>query len=138
MWLVGGNMIIHIDNRPKKWVRSNEGWVAGVFEGLGRNFGINPNILRAIWLISFFFYGSGLLLYALLALVLPRYGQDREYQRPKILGVCHDLSLHFNMELGLIRLLAVASIFFSIGFTILVYLFLWYFRPYNKDQIYYN
>lgn len=46
--------------------------VAGVCSGISAYFGIDPIILRAIFAISFVFYGSGLLVYIVLAIIIPK------------------------------------------------------------------
>lgn len=44
----------------------------GVCSGISAYFGIDPIILRALFVLSFIFYGSGLLLYLVLALIIPK------------------------------------------------------------------
>lgn len=112
----------HLTSSRPKWVRSSEGIVAGVFEGLGKRFDMEPNVLRLIWLISVLIFGSGLLIYLILAWVLPREDKLAEYQQKKILGVCKKISQKYGIELGLVRLLAVGSLIISFGLTLIVYL----------------
>lgn len=112
----------HLTSNTPKWVRSSEGIVAGVFEGLGNRFDMEPNVLRLVWLISVLIFGSGLLIYLILAWVLPREDKLVEYQQKKILGVCKNISRKYGIELGLVRLLAVGSLIISFGLTLIVYL----------------
>ncbi len=45
--------------------------LCGVCAGVANFFGIDPTIMRIIWLCSVLFAGCGLLLYIICALVLP-------------------------------------------------------------------
>lgn len=56
---------------PKKLMRSN-GMIAGVCGGLGEYFGVDPTVVRIIYLLLFFFAGTGLLLYLILWIVMPK------------------------------------------------------------------
>ena len=54
-----------------KLCRIKEGKIlAGVCGGIAKYFGVAPIVVRVIWIVLFFAYGSGLLLYLLLALLL--------------------------------------------------------------------
>lgn len=46
-------------------------WVGGVASGLARYFDIDPTIVRLIFLVAFFGFGTGLLVYLVLWLVMP-------------------------------------------------------------------
>lgn len=113
----------------KEWVKRGDGWVSGVFEGLGHKTGINPNAFRIMWLISLLLFGSGIFLYLLLVLVLPSEYGFYGYSRPKFLGVCYELSRRFNIDLGITRLLAVGSFILTGGAALLVYFILWIVLP---------
>ncbi len=57
---------------PKKLYRSRKDrMIAGVCGGLGEYFGVDPVLLRIVFVILTFFSGSGLILYLILALVVP-------------------------------------------------------------------
>lgn len=47
--------------------------IGGVCGGLGEYFGIDPTIIRIIWLIAIFVYGAGLLAYLIAWIAMPRY-----------------------------------------------------------------
>lgn len=116
---------MHIEiNTNKKWKRSTNGYVAGVCQGLAESFQINPNLLRVIWLISVFAFGTGIFLYLLLALLLPNEEKLSEYQEDKILGVCRRISERTGVELPLIRVLTVVSALSSLGLTAILYVVL--------------
>jgi phage shock protein C len=57
---------------PKRLYRSRtESMIAGVCGGLARYFGIDPTIMRLIFLLLFFLGGNGLLIYLILWIVVP-------------------------------------------------------------------
>ncbi|HEX2195709.1 MAG TPA: PspC domain-containing protein [Actinomycetota bacterium] len=45
--------------------------IAGVAAGVARYFGLDPNVVRVVWVLSVLFAGFGLLLYAVLWIVVP-------------------------------------------------------------------
>lgn len=112
-----------------RWVKRNDGWVCGIFEGLGFKTGLNPNIFRAIWLLSLVLFGSGILFYLILMMVIPHENELKNYEVPKFLGVCYELSHRLGIELSLVRLFAVGSFFLTGGVVFLVYLALWMLLP---------
>lgn len=133
---IGGNMFMQT-SRTTKWKRSRNGWLAGVCEGLGESFEVKPNIIRVLWLISLFFFGTGILAYIILALTLPREDRLYEYQEDKLFGVCKRISEQSGLELPLVRTLAVVSFIASLGTSILLYLILNFVLPENEDKISY-
>ncbi len=52
--------------------------IFGVCGGLAEYFNIDPVIIRVVWAVFALFYGMGLLLYLIMAFVLPK---DTETQR---------------------------------------------------------
>ena len=54
----------------KKLVRKDKK-ILGVCGGLGEYFEIDPTIFRVLFVASLVLYGSGLLLYVILAIVVP-------------------------------------------------------------------
>lgn len=111
-------------NENKKWKRSTEGYIAGVCEGLGQSFQINPNLLRALWVVAVLAFGTGIVLYLLCALLLPREDKLIEYHEDKVLGVCRRISERTGIELPIVRLIAVFSAISSLGLTTIVYVIL--------------
>ena len=58
---------------PKRLYRSRKNaMLGGVCAGLGEYFGIDPTIVRLIFVLLFLFGGHGLLIYLILWLVVPR------------------------------------------------------------------
>jgi len=55
----------------KRLVKSNDKKLFGVCGGLGEYFGIDPTIVRIAFLVAFFGFGTGLLVYLILAIAMP-------------------------------------------------------------------
>lgn len=59
----------------KQLVRPQDGRVLfGVCAGLGQYFGIDPTLVRILWVLLTFVAGTGILLYVILAIVMPSGG----------------------------------------------------------------
>ena len=59
-------------------------WIWGVCGGLGRHFNIDPLIIRIGFILAFFGWGTGLLVYILLTIFIeeePQYLEAQRYQR---------------------------------------------------------
>ncbi|MCB0366020.1 MAG: PspC domain-containing protein [Bdellovibrionaceae bacterium] len=122
----------------EKWVRSRDGWLAGVCQGLGERLGIEPWILRAAWFVSMVFFGFGVLVYLILALTLPREDRMEDSHQEKFLGVCWKLSQKTGMDVGLVRFLTVFLGISSLGATIVGYLVLYFVLPENSQERIYS
>lgn len=118
-----------------KWVRSKDGWIAGVCCGLGDRLGIEPWILRACLLMAIFWFGTGLLFYSVLALCLPREDKLELGLQRRFLGVCSELSRRYQFEVGLVRVSVVFMAICSFGFSIFGYLVLYVMLPKNKIEM---
>lgn len=55
----------------KRLVKGTDKKIAGVCSGLGDYFDMDPTLIRAIFLFAFLVFGSGLLVYIVLAIVMP-------------------------------------------------------------------
>lgn len=119
-----------------RWVKRNDGWFCGIFEGLAYKTGLNANIFRTIWLLSLVLFGSGIFFYLILMMVIPHSDDLANYESPKFLGVCYDLSHRLGIELSLVRLAAVGSFFLTGGVVFLVYLALWMLLPKHHHNHY--
>jgi phage shock protein C len=51
--------------------KSSDKKLFGVCGGLGNYFDIDPTVIRIAFIIAFLFFGSGLLLYLVLAIAMP-------------------------------------------------------------------
>ncbi|MDR3305512.1 MAG: PspC domain-containing protein [Clostridiales Family XIII bacterium] len=62
-----------METERKRLFKSNTNKVfAGVCGGIGEYFGIDPTILRVIWVILVLCFGTGLLAYLIAWFVMPR------------------------------------------------------------------
>src|SRR3989344_7803772 len=71
----------------------NNRWIAGVCGGLGEYFNIDPTIIRIVFILLVLTDGLGLVLYFILALVIPKKGgsdlrgnAQELAERAKVLG----------------------------------------------------
>jgi phage shock protein C len=56
----------------KRLYRSrNERWLAGICGGLGHYFGLDPTLIRALFVLFGLVVGGGLLLYIILWIIIP-------------------------------------------------------------------
>jgi phage shock protein PspC (stress-responsive transcriptional regulator) len=125
-----------LTHRPK-WVRSPNGLLAGVCEGLGQSFGISPWLLRGLWLLSVCALGTGALLYVILAFCLPRADRLADAERKRVLGVCHAISQRSGIDVGAVRALAVMLAIASFGATVVGYVVLYFVMPDGRDRLVY-
>jgi phage shock protein PspC (stress-responsive transcriptional regulator) len=58
----------------KRLTKSNDKKLFGVCGGIGKYFDVDPTIIRVIFLIAVLGYGTGVLLYVVLALLMPEEG----------------------------------------------------------------
>lgn len=122
-----------------RWMRSHdEGIVAGVLSGLAKSLNIDVTVVRLIWLVSVLFFGSGFLFYLFLAVLLPREDKIAQYEKPKVLGVCHRISMKYGHEVALVRVLFTASFILSFGLTFLAYVLLFFLLPERSQYRYYR
>lgn len=105
-----------------KWVRSPKGLISGALEGLGESYGINPNWLRAVFILGVLFFGTGLILYLVLAIMMPHQNAVENYDRPQLFGVCYRISKRVLIELPIIRIGMVLGAIVSFGLFIFIYI----------------
>ena len=53
-------------------MRSRDKMIGGVCAGLGEYLGLDPTIVRIVWVLMVLFAGFGILLYIILWLVMPK------------------------------------------------------------------
>lgn len=117
------------------WVRASGGWVAGVFKGIAENFGIEVWILRAAFLVSFFCFGFGLVLYFMLAISLPKKEELEGSLRRRVLGVCKDLAIKYDFEVGLVRFAMCMLALSSLGLALVLYVVLYFVMPKENNSV---
>lgn len=119
-------------NLNYRWVRSSDGALAGVCKGLAHTFGIETWMLRVIWLIAMLWFGTGVLLYLILAICLPRVDRLDQALDRKILGVCARIADRYQLEVGVVRTVAVLFLFVTFGAAILAYGLCYFLVPTGK------
>lgn len=122
-----------------KWVRAKDGALFGVAKGLARTFEIPVGLFRFLWLCSVIFFGAGLWLYLMLAISLPREDKTAEALEPWILGVCAKIAIRTDVEVGVVRFLAICLSLLSMGATLIGYFILYFVmddttRPQSSDS----
>lgn len=70
----------------KKLVKSNNRIVSGALGGIADYFKLDATVVRVIFLLSMFFsFGTTVILYVILALIIPE-GKKTTYQEPPVNG----------------------------------------------------
>ena len=66
----------------KRLYRSKDDrWIGGVCGGIGEYFGIDPIIIRLLFLLAFLGWGAGLLIYLLMWIIVPENKEDQWIER---------------------------------------------------------
>lgn len=112
-----------------RWYRSDDGAIAGVCKGLAEAFELDTAIVRILFIVFTIFGGVGPFMYIALIFSLPRKDKLHSALEPKVLGVCANLSGRFEIEVGIIRFIAVFTACTSLGLTFLVYVALYFLMP---------
>jgi phage shock protein PspC (stress-responsive transcriptional regulator) len=115
--------------------------LGGVCSGIANYLNVDTSFIRIAFVFAFFFFGTGVLAYIVLWIVIPKAtGADadkiiqnennnphklyRNKETKAIGGVCSGIALHFGIEIWVVRLAFFAGIFLW-GSAILVYLIAW-------------
>ncbi|EPT8930320.1 PspC domain-containing protein [Listeria innocua] len=64
----------------KLYKSSSQKMIAGVCGGIAEYFGIEVTIVRLIWVVATLFFGSGILLYILAAIIMPKATPESEWE----------------------------------------------------------
>ncbi|MBC1394173.1 PspC domain-containing protein [Listeria innocua] len=64
----------------KLYKSSSQKMIAGVCGGLAEYIGIEVTIVRLIWVAATLFFGSGILLYILAAIIIPKATPESEWE----------------------------------------------------------
>lgn len=117
-----------------KWVRAQDGAIFGVCKGLARSLDMNVGLLRLIWILSVLFLGAGFFLYFMIAISLPREDKQVQALDGKILGVCAKVALRTNLEVGIVRFLAICLALLSFGASLVGYIVLYFVLDSQPNQ----
>jgi phage shock protein PspC (stress-responsive transcriptional regulator) len=120
--------------------------IGGVCSGLANYFGIDIMIPRILFLIAFFVFGSGLLVYIIMWIVIPESSisenfymnknRKRLFRNPddkRIGGVCSGVAEYLAIDSVWLRLGFLAT-FFIVGSGLFVYIILWIALPEAKTS----
>ncbi len=125
--------------------------LGGVCSGIANYLNIDTSFIRIAFVFAFFFFGTGILAYLVLWIVIPvATGADadliiqnennnihkvyRNNETKAIGGVCSGLALHFGMEIWVVRLAFFAGIFLW-GSAFLIYFIAWIVIPKATNEI---
>ena len=134
---------------PKRLYRDTKRRIiGGVSAGIAHYFGIDPLWIRLLFIALFVnilfegLSGAIFLAYVILWIVLPYNNELEEDTKIKKLfrnpddrvlgGVSSGIASYFGIDVSVVRLIFVLSIFLSLGATILVYIILWIITPEAK------
>ncbi len=117
-----------------KWVRAKDGAICGVCKGLAHALDIPVGVFRLLWVLSVLFLGAGFWVYLLLAISLPREDKLVEALDPRFLGVCAKIAVRSNLEVGVVRFLAICLALLSMGATVVGYIVLYFVLDQGKTQ----
>ena len=131
----GGNM-----NRLHR--SKNNKSIAGVCAGIAETFGIEPLLVRSVFLVSLFWGGSGLILYFILWLILPERESEnlpqiklyRSRNDKFVAGVCGGLGKYLNWDPSIIRLIFIVMFLYA-GSGVLLYILMWILIPLESDEL---
>lgn len=123
------------ESQTLKWYRREDGAVAGVCGGLADRLDLPVGVVRLAFIVVTLLGGSGIIAYLMLALALPRKDQATSALESKILGVCSSLSTKLEIEVGLVRVLALVALFCSFGLAIFAYIAAYFFLPNTQQNI---
>lgn len=157
------NTRIHIDDsfsrsvthHSKQLTRAVDSPIAGVCEGLGRYYDLNPTALRLGWLVAILFFGTGIMLYLALWWVVPREDElpceptiwerdESGNRRPplrrttvdrRFLGVCGGLARRWGVDPSFVRLAAISLAILSFGAAAAGYLLLAVLMPSPHESL---
>ena len=115
------------------WVRSEDGIIGGVCQSFARQLNLDPWLIRLAWLLSLCALGTGFLVYILCVIALPRTDRLEKANEKMVLGVCTRLARRENLELGLVRLIALVLLVISFGIAFAGYLILHFILPMNPS-----
>lgn len=120
---------------PYKLVRSPDGWFAGVCKGISQSLDLEVWVVRLFFVLGFIWFGTGILVYILAAISWPRSDRLENALEKKVLGVCRNIAIRSNTEIGLVRFLACLFAFSSFGLAILVYFLIYVSMPRESETI---
>lgn len=125
--------------------------LGGVCSGIAHYLNVDTSFIRIAFVFAFFFFGTGILAYIVLWIVIPKATGDeadqiiknennnphklyRNNETKAIGGVCSGIALHFGIEIWVVRLAFFAGIFLW-GSALLVYFIAWITIPKASNDL---
>jgi phage shock protein PspC (stress-responsive transcriptional regulator) len=112
--------------------------LGGVCAGIAKSLGMPTLLVRLAFIIGLCWLGAPLLIYLLLWILMPaddystefldNFVLERDEANGMIAGVCAGLAESIGMDVTIMRLLWVCSVFYF-GFGVVPYLILWILMP---------
>ncbi len=110
--------------------RDPNGKIGGVAAGLAHRLDLSVFWLRLLWFLSIpISAGFSIGLYLMLWISLPKARINNDASRRVILGVCERISLRYNLDLGMIRFIALLSLLVSAFSSSILYFLLHWAMP---------
>ena len=121
------------NTKQKIYKREEDKIISGVCSGLGKSFDIDTQIIRALFVIGALIGGSTVVLYLILALIMPVEPKELIHIAPKsklyrdtddsiIAGVCSGLGHFFNVDATIVRVISISILFLTAGIAIFIYI----------------
>jgi phage shock protein C len=117
-----------------QWSRAADGILAGVCKGLAKRFAVDVMLVRLLWLFSVLFFGTGILIYIILAIGLPREDKLSSGLEPRFLGVASRFAQRFDLDVGLTRVGFLLFLVMSMGTMMLAYFVFYFILPKSFEQ----
>jgi len=104
--------------------RSDDRILAGVCSGIAERLNVGPWGIRLLWILFMLCWGTGVFAYVLAVFAFPNAEKVNEHQAARVLGVCWRLSQAINIDVGILRFLALFVGIGSLGTFLIVYVVL--------------
>ncbi len=124
----------------------NHKTIGGVCAGIANYFGIDMMIPRILFLVAFFMFGTGILVYIIMWIVIPEGSKNetetsqmqvkrlfRDGEKSQIGGVCAGIAEYFSIDAVWLRLGFLIALF-VFGTGLLAYIILWIAIPQAKTS----
>jgi phage shock protein PspC (stress-responsive transcriptional regulator) len=110
--------------KPNPIQRSDDRILAGVCSGIAERLNVGPWGIRLLWILFMLCWGTGVAAYIMAIFSFPNSEKVQEHQAARILGVCWRLSNSLNVDVGILRFLALFVGIGSLGTFLIVYVLL--------------
>jgi phage shock protein PspC (stress-responsive transcriptional regulator) len=116
--------VMLVNEREVNFLYRTNGVIGGVFSGLADLTNKSPNLLRFLYLVTFFYFGAGLILYPLCWWIFPKKQNLATATRPFFFGVAGNIAHKWKVDVSIVRLTMLLLFIASFGTMTLLYLLL--------------